>query len=36
MLLEGLQSGPGKLMTPQEWQKLRKEVHARIKDIIGN
>jgi antitoxin ParD1/3/4 len=31
MLLEGFQSGPGKLMTLEEWQKLREEVYARIK-----
>jgi antitoxin ParD1/3/4 len=32
LLLAGLQSGPGKPMTPEEWQTLRKEAQARIKN----
>jgi antitoxin ParD1/3/4 len=31
MLLEGLRSGPGKIMTPKEWEKLREKINERVK-----
>ena len=31
LLLEGIQSGPGEIMTPARWQAMRERIEARLK-----